>query len=180
MSQSRTARWSASPHGPRPPASSSWKIYSWTRAIGGAVSPRRLSAASPRSCGRGAPGGHCQSSGAGVLPRRRLHRLRRRGNRLRCRAPHGPRALLRAAVPSDLGARRRQQDDSLARRHDSALGVPLPAVRAAYPLVMILAAGCACWGSAACGAGSCVNTGLACTSAGATGSSPAFRSQYRP
>jgi GNAT superfamily N-acetyltransferase len=66
------------------------------RGIATALVSRRGSA----GAGRRAPGGHCQSSRAGVLPRRRFRRLRRRKNGLRRRASHGTRDLLTAPAPS--------------------------------------------------------------------------------
>ena len=74
------------------------------RSIATALVSRIAEVVRAQGAGRGAPGGHRQSARNGVLPRRRLRRLRHRGNGLRRRAPHGPDALLTATAPSELGA----------------------------------------------------------------------------
>jgi hypothetical protein len=104
MSRNWTGRWPASPPGPRPGSSAqaSWRTCSWTLATCGGDRHRagQLHRRGGAGAGRGASGGHRQSSRTGVLPRRRLHRLRRRGNRAqKRRTAHGASAFLTAPAP---------------------------------------------------------------------------------
>jgi GNAT superfamily N-acetyltransferase len=58
-----------------------------------------------------------QSARAGILPRRRFHRLWRRRNGVRRGTSHGARDLLTAPTPSGLDAQRGQPDSSPDQRH---------------------------------------------------------------